>query len=225
MPSLLMTCALLSQAVYSATVPDDLGVVGFERIVDEQTDTFGMAYFTKDTVYIAFCGSESKQDWLNDFKIIKTEFFGIKAHRGFAMCAGSVLSQVSAILKALPDHRVILTGHSLGGGIAALVAVALRPRPIELITFGQPRVATARELRLALYGEYVRVVNGSDVVPRSPWLGYSHAGTCIYLSNTGKRLIDPGQLRMFSDRLLTLGERATDHSMTDYIKELNICEA
>lgn len=224
MPDKLMTCAMLSKAVYSATVPDGLGIVGAEFIVDEATDTFGAGYFSGDTLYLTFRGSESKRDWLNDFKIIKTDFFGIRAHRGFAMCAGSILNQVGAILKALPDHKVVLTGHSLGAAIAVLVAVALRPRPVELITFGQPRVSTERELNLALYGEYVRVQNGSDVVPRSPWLGYSHAGTCLYLSNTGKRLIDPGQFRMFWDRLPTVLQRATDHSMNDYIREIETCE-
>lgn len=224
MPNTLMTCALLSKAVYSKTVPDGMNFIGYEHIEHKGTDTFGIAYITEDIVFIAFAGSESRKDWLNDFKIIKTMFFGVRAHRGFAECAGSVLNQVSAILKGLPDHKVILTGHSLGAAIAVLIAVALRPRPVQVINFGQPRVSTHSELNLALYGEYVRVHNGSDVVPRSPWLGYSHAGTCLYLTNNSKRLTDPSEARMFFDRLLTLSQRATDHSMTGYIKELETCE-
>lgn len=219
-----MVCAMLSDAVYSCTVPDGLGIVGSERILDEVTDTCGMAYFTADTLYIAFQGSESRQDWLNDFKIIKAEHAGIRAHRGFAMCARAVIKRVKAIIAALPDHRIVLTGHSLGGAIAVLVAVALRPEALKVITFGQPRVSTRRELQLALYGEYIRVVNGSDVVARSPWLGYSHAGTLLYLTNTQRKIVDPGHLRMFWDRLPTVLQRATDHSMTQYLKELQACE-
>ncbi len=217
-------CAMLSDAVYSCTIPDGLDIVGSERILDEETDTFGMAYFTADTLYIAFQGSESWKDWLNDFKIIKTEYAGIRAHRGFAMCASSVIERVVRIIAALPDHRIVLTGHSMGGAVAVLVAVALRPRALQLITFGQPRVSTRRELQLALYGEYIRVVNGSDAVARSPWLGYSHAGTLLYLTNDQRKLIDPGHLRMFWDRLPTLLQRATDHITPDYIKELEACE-
>ena len=174
-----MLCALLSKAVYGKGAPDDLGIIGFEYIVDNDTDTFAMAFITDGEIIIAVRGSESRKDWLNDFKIIKTMFFGVKAHRGFAMCAGSILSKVGAILKEFPEKKIILTGHSLGGAIATLIAVSLRPKKVELITFGQPRVSTGHEINLALYGEYVRVQNGSDVVARSPWLGYSHGGTCM----------------------------------------------
>ena len=148
----LMLCALLSKAVYGKDAPDNLGMIGFEHIVDVDTDTFATAYIFENEIVIAVRGSESKRDWLNDFKIIKTMFFGVKAHRGFSECAGSILSKIGAILKEFPDKDVTLTGHSLGGAIATLIAVSLRPKRVELITFGQPRVSTKHELNLALLG-------------------------------------------------------------------------
>lgn len=221
--NLICVCARLSEDVYHGIAPDNIGLIGYERIVDEETSTFGMAYITDDQLIFSFMGSKERRDWLNDFKVIKTEFFGIRAHRGFAMCAGSVLTQVESVIKSFPDHKIVLTGHSLGGAIAALIAVALRPRHVTVITFGQPRVSTKAELLLGMFGEYIRVVNGSDLVPRSPWVAYSHAGTCLYLSNTGEAIVDPGVFTKLWDRLLTFSERARDHRMTDYIKELKRC--
>ena len=124
----LMLCALLSKAVYGKGAPDDLGIIGFEYIVDNDTDTFAMAFITDGEIIIAVRGSESRKDWLNDFKIIKTMFFGVKAHRGFAMCAGSILSKVGAILKEFPEKKIILTAL-LSEKADSLTTLATRAAP------------------------------------------------------------------------------------------------
>jgi hypothetical protein len=219
------TCARLSAAIYTGAIPDDIGVTQWHHIRNDETDTLALVCVTDDALIITVQGSESKRDWLNNIKIVKTEYHGIRAHKGFAWCAESILPDVLAAIARDPVKPVILTGHSLGGAIATLLAVALRPHAVKLITFGQPRVSTLRELKLALYGEYIRVVNGSDVVPRSPWLGYSHAGTCVYLDNEGRKRIDPGEIAMFADRTMTLKQhqRGTDHRAGDYVTEYQRC--
>jgi len=217
------TCAHLSLAVYSETVPDNVGVIGYERISDRKTETFGMAYITADNLYLVFRGSQNKKHWLSNFKILKKNHFGIRAHKGFSEASESVMDQVRSLIAEFPNQTPVLSGHSLGGAIAVLVAVALRPAPIKVITFGQPRVSTTAELRLALYGEYLRVVNGSDVVPRKPMLGYSHAGSLLYLSNRQKKLMDPGSVFRFFDRLPTLFQRVSDHDMVDCMMEYERC--
>lgn len=219
------TCARLSAAIYTGAIPDDIGVTQWHHIRNDDTDTLALVCVTDEALIITVQGSESRRDWLNNIKIVKTEFHGILAHKGFAWCAESILPDVLAAIARDPAKPVILTGHSLGGAIATLLAVAMRPQAVKLITFGQPRVSTSRELKLALYGEYIRVVNGSDVVPRSPWLGYSHAGTCVYLDNKGRKRIDPGEIAMFTDRTMTLKQhqRGTDHRAADYVKEYKRC--
>jgi hypothetical protein len=225
MGDIIEACARLSCAIYFGGIPDGIGVTQWHHIRSDQTDTLALVCVTDEALIITVQGSESKRDWLNNIKIVKTEFHGILAHKGFAWCAESILPDVLAAIARDPEKPVVLTGHSLGGAIATLLAVALRPHPVKLVTFGQPRVSTTRELKLALYGEYIRVVNGSDVVPRSPWLGYSHAGTCVYLDNKGRKRIDPGEIAMFADRALTIKQhqRGTDHRAADYVKEYQKC--
>lgn len=223
----IMTCAQLSKAVYSMSVPDDLDVIGFERIICRKTNTQGCAYITTDTLYIAMQGSVDRSDWIHNFRVLKTDFHGIRAHRGFSWAAQSVLEDVQRIIdEHSPTRRVVFTGHSLGGAIAVLLAVACRPRPIEVVTFGQPRVSRKRHLELTLYGPHLRVVNGSDIVPRKPWLGYSHAGHLIYLTNDARRLDDPSWWERAKDRfwMTWQRQRITDHYMTDYIEELEQCD-
>lgn len=226
MTDLIRDCLVLSNAVYSGTVPADMGIVAYERIVEPKTDTSAIAYIRTNDIIIAVQGSQSLVDWHNNTKIRKTDFHGIRAHRGFAAAAESILVRVMRIIAAHSDKHVVLTGHSLGGAIATLLAVALRPKQLSVITAGQPKVATEQELRLAMYGEYIRVVNGSDLVPRVPRFGFAHAGTCVYLSNQGKKILDPSMFTMLWDRTLTLwqSQRASDHFSRDYIEEYDRCE-
>ena len=73
-------------------------------------------------------------------------------HDGFLSGAQSVAGQIIA---DMAGRRVTLTGHSLGGAMAACLAgmltVAQMP-PRALVTFGAPRVTWDRRLRWVLWG-------------------------------------------------------------------------
>jgi predicted lipase len=224
----ILYAAELCNAVYSGSKPEGLGIQVCETIVDAATDTSGMAYITADTIWISFAGTEKRRDWLSNFKVIKKKCFGwFPAHKGFSECAEAVIKACLDLVNTFPERRVVVTGHSLGGAIAVLVAIGLHEktrvmgaRSISLITFGQPRVSTESLIRASFPGEYVRVQNGSDVVARVPKIGYSHAGTCLYLKNGKGYCVDPGVVETFLDRLPTIGQRCTDHFMPHYIREL-----
>lgn len=248
-----LEAARLSQWVYLADSgavapkpPIDRRVDAVLYIGNDQTDTQGAAIVTPDEVIFVMRGTEGLfsiaglNDWRTNLKFKKTEFFGIRAHRGFAGAAMSVLADVGQVLDRFKDRQHIrFEGHSLGGGVSILLAVAIvhefrrlgDPRRVSAITVGQPRVSRRRHLALALrFVPYLRVVNGSDAVPNVPKLGYSHAGTNLYIPNNrfnrgdaGKRvdvLWDPAWPRRFFDRLLTFGDRFRDHSTVDYINQL-----
>eukprot|EP00903_Cladosiphon_okamuranus_P016280 g15013.t1 len=52
------------------------------------------------------------------------------AHRGFAQSAHELVKQVepqlTSLVERLPDYRVCFTGHSMGGGIAAMASMLIR---------------------------------------------------------------------------------------------------
>lgn len=222
--SVMLRCAALSSAVYRLELPD--GFDGMEVI--SRGDTIGAAYFRGAEIYFAFQGSTTKAHWLSNIRVIKTRYHGIRAHQGFAEAAMRVADDVRRIALGHAAGGVWFTGHSLGGAIALLTAMPVSERRrCSVITFGQPRVSTLAEIRSAFSGEYLRVVNGSDAVVRRPALCYSHAGTELYLSNSGKRFTDPCWFKKMADRTITISqhERIFDHSMQDYLRELGQCES
>lgn len=73
-----------------------------------------------------------------------TDVGDAQVHAGFLDAYNSVASDVLRIVKrqlaTYPSYRIVVTGHSLGGAIAALAAISIKaalPRvPLQLYTFG-----------------------------------------------------------------------------------------
>lgn len=208
------------------------------------TEVFVCIDDTQKALHIVVRGSESPlrwsglQDWFNNFLSVKTSFFGIRAHAGYARAASSVIDSLGALLQGLrEDYRITVQGHSLGGAVAVLIAVALGytrrlPRfnaELKLFTFGQRRVASSKALSRALQCTYVRVQNGSDTACVTPSLpGYGDHGTCLYFPNDpslGPALVDPSDWLKLRDRVLTGSQRWKDHGMEQYEMHLASLEA
>lgn len=224
----LISVARLCAEVYQHTdTTENLDIVGMQDFSNGYD--YGCAYISADTVYLVIAGTNDRADWLSNFKALsRADWYGINAHRGFVAGARALESQALELLGQYPEHNLVFAGHSRGGAIAILLAIAAehhhRHRSSTCITFGQPRVSTGRQIELAYrFGKYVRVVNGADAVPRYPKIGYSHGGECLYIQHDGGCLIDPGQIKMATDRLFSFSNRGTDHGMREYIKELEQC--
>ena len=93
-----------------------------------------------------------------------------------------------------PNHQLWLTGHSLGGALAVLLAATLLESKLPvhgLYTFGAPRVGDkrfARTLNAALKGKAAnwRVANEGDIVPHVPLeSSFWHAGERKLLLDDG----------------------------------------
>ena len=149
----------------------------------------------------------------------ESEYGNWRCHEGFYRANRSVDKGIRNVIHDHPDRKIVLTGHSLGGALAAELATTIDITQY-LITFGQPCIGgalCARELELNfLYTNerYIRVVNGSDAVPRllENRFGYHHAGELLYISNEGKPYLNPTKWFMYSDRVMTWLQRSTDHS-------------
>lgn len=147
---------------------------------------------------IVFRGSNNVPNFITDANIFTTSYDDMacnkcKVHGGFYNSYDRLLDQglKAAINKAVdanPTYSVIFTGHSLGGAVANLAAVAFkkeRPKTsVSIYTYGQPRAGNSN------YAEYVnknvpenyRVVHKKDIVPHKPsyYIQYRHSGTEIW---------------------------------------------
>jgi triacylglycerol lipase len=147
----------------------------------------------KDDVLIACRGTEPTA--LNDVKADLNTFriphpVAGKVHQGFY---GEYAKVMPGIKKALAKHdkkntkSVWVCGHSLGGAMAVLVAMDVKPEG-GLYTFGQPRVGNIDFLK-AIDFPYFRYVNNNDVVPSVPpsfaGLWYKHQGHLRYINTFG----------------------------------------
>jgi triacylglycerol lipase len=155
-----------------------------------------------------------------------------RVHSGF----NRELDDIWPLMRALlADIRLPLyfCGHSLGGGVATLAAYrcrseALPNQPLELHTFGSPRVADHRYVGQAMLKHY-RWVHNNDIVTREPprRMGYWHSGSLVYLDRHGRirRLSAPMRQR---DRLYGfmkgLGEgqidMLSDHRIHRYVEHI-----
>ena len=204
---------------------------GGELVEDKSTDTQCIVASTPTAAFVAFRGTEQRiEDWLTDLEV-KLEGPSwdtgarYRVHQGFNRALGAVATQLIDALESrgvFSRHLPIwITGHSLGGALAALCGLRLlqelasRPQSTTigaLFTFGQPRVgdkACAAALDQSLASRYFRSVNHRDVVPRVPLTStpdllskvtrggalevydYAHAGRVVYFDDTGQAMMDP----------------------------------
>jgi hypothetical protein len=164
--------------------------------LDRATSTFAYAALASDHGVLAFRGTQAltpgdslfkladvARNWLTDARFAPAPFGDLgRAHGGIAAALDTVWPALAPLVDALPTWWC--TGHSLGGALAALAALRLRPERVGgLVTFGQPRTGCPQLARRLDSVPSVRVVNACDVVPRLPpaALGFEHGGFLAHL--------------------------------------------
>ena len=181
-------------------------------------------------VVVAFSGTRDGIDWAFNVVHPLTPGYGGRVHKGFAQLANHVAEEVARAVRESRTlrQRVILTGHSRGGALAALTAQRLLASGVEMenvYTFGAPKFGDAtfaQAYRPVLF----RCEDVRDPIPRlPPFLDYQ---------SVGKRLIVTGEGKVYqadnswSDHLLVLGLLMTQpspealdcHSIDHYIRQL-----
>ncbi|KAE8076164.1 hypothetical protein FH972_014829 [Carpinus fangiana] len=128
----------------------------------------------------------------------------IQVHSGFLSAYDSVRTRIISLIKLaigcvddlaepLLKWHVYVTGHSLGGALATLLALELSSSQlakrgaifVTMYNFGSPRVGNKKFAEL--YNEKVkdswRVINHRDIIPTVPRLmGYCHVAQPVYLA-------------------------------------------
>jgi hypothetical protein len=152
------------------------------RPPNEDTNTQFAMFDDDKLVYIAIRGTDGIHDWLNnaqaiavDFKDEKGKGHG-KVHDGFYKCFTSVKADINKFLNenGRMKKKIVVTGHSLGGAVATLIAAYIRGTfhsDVMLYTFGSPRVGDADFVNHYSQADKVhawRLFNVCDVVPLVP---------------------------------------------------------
>ncbi|XP_058094942.1 uncharacterized protein LOC131240623 isoform X3 [Magnolia sinica] len=128
----------------------------------------------------------------------------VQVHSGFLSAYDSVMNRIMSLIKisigfvddgleTMPKWHVYVTGHSLGGALATLLALELSSSQmakcgaisVTMYNFGSPRVGNKRFAEV--YNEKVkdswRIVNHRDIIPTVPRLmGYCHVAQPVYLA-------------------------------------------
>ncbi|OQR91987.1 hypothetical protein ACHHYP_04166, partial [Achlya hypogyna] len=120
-------------------------------------------------------GSKSVQDILTDLQVAPGDSashgpLDAFAHHGMAQAAAWIKGRVIDALRELRAHgfKLMVNGHSLGGGVAALLAVMLHPEfpDIECLAYAVPACAN-RHTAEACAPFVTSVVLRDDFVPRA----------------------------------------------------------
>jgi Lipase (class 3) len=255
-----LLCARASEWIYGSSADEDgqaacqtamagVGFKDFEWFNFETifTDICAFAATSDECHILAFRGTKIPQDWMTDLACTPVRFDWVfsgapaigEIHAGFGHCLADGLQEIKQMLiRRSSDKPLFITGHSLGGALAALAGVyfSVTGSPVPTIrrifTFGQPRVGLhdfCNTYSRVLCGKLVRFVNKQDVVPRVPFRGfdYGDGGAMIHFDSSGTPKIESPEWRSFLARafqsLKDVAEIVThlsvdvgDHSVTGY---------
>jgi triacylglycerol lipase len=121
--------------------------------------------------FIAVRGTANNENFSEDLNIAVREDrnVDIPVHSGFDLAARSIYDDLRPYLK--PGYKTYVTGHSLGGAVAAILAIYMIEDGVavdRVVTFGQPRFTTANGVQRLSSLPLTRVVDENDIVPMVP---------------------------------------------------------
>lgn len=220
---------------------DSIGLTVDVLLVNDHKQVRGFIASDEKSVLISISGTESAHDVLADASIKLDEAWlcdtKVRVHYGFLKEADSVMDEIDAWFKTHghsgEKRDFLVTGHSLGGAVATLVALRLfeyigyTPR---VITFGAPRVGCRKLKKLfnLRVPDALRFVHDYDIIPWMPTWPFKHLGNVVHLDDRGNKI---GQARrllfwirscynaIFS---VVTGRALTDHYMDGYRRVVSV---
>lgn len=190
------------------------------------------------TQVISIRGTSNVENAIVDLylKLIVDKKTGVPLHHGFSVGARQIYAMLKPLLKR--DYKIDVTGHSLGGAVAVILAIYLDADQYEIdqvTTFGQPKVTNVAGAEKIQHINIIRVVTPLDVVPLVPFFDpldinnidiYWHAGKEVILLEDDQYAILEGTESMmragsFTQRLLN-EQNMQHHLMSLYLKLIKI---
>jgi len=186
----------------------DQGLDEFRFFTASSTQAFAAADTTRR--FLVFRGTESTNpvDWARDAQFKPRPAALGRVHSGFDAALDEVWPDVNTML-AGDSRPLIITGHSLGGGLSIIAAARLveaAAPPAAVYVFGCPRTGLG-DFRdtydAALRDVTFRVINHIDLVTRVPLLaqGYRAPGRRMYFDASHTFHSDAGAWHVAKDDL------------------------
>ncbi|MCA0756633.1 lipase family protein [Paenibacillus sp. N4] len=155
-------------------------LAGVER---PEAEVFGFIAESKDTIVVAFRGTRTFNDNESDQDLYQIAYPYVKeagkTHRGFTCIYHSARNEfLTQLFKLSPAKRLMVAGHSLGGGLAALaaydIAVNTPFRNPIVYTYGSPRVGDPDFVSRfnQRVQNSIRIFNVHDIIPTLPDQAY-----------------------------------------------------
>ncbi|MDH3705347.1 MAG: lipase family protein [Acidimicrobiia bacterium] len=234
--SLLFAELSMLSYLHDAEAQPVLADVGFEDVRYIERDGAQAYELMNAHDVVVVCRGTEPNEW-NDIKADANALTDLaetigRVHRGFKREVDDIWPELE---DTLADERrdVWFTGHSLGGAMATICAGRcqlsdIAAVPVEVVTFGSPRVGTKRYVQHADV-THIRWVNNNDIVTRVPptWLRYRHTGERRYLDRNGDIRRMTAQQRAkdrwagFVDGIKQRRfDHFSDHSIADYVEYL-----
>jgi triacylglycerol lipase len=201
-----------------ATIRSVTPSCGFNKVsVHSVREVQALVAGSEDAVVVAFRGTRPDQllDWMTDIDALQVAFSDYfqcpdvaATHQGFTLGLLRVWDMILADVAAFQDkaQTLWLTGHSLGGSLAALATAAFtfaKRMPVNgLYTYGQPRVGdlTFTAQCDSHFGNlFFRLVNDEDIVTRVPPRIFPHLPFPWFYGHSGQVLYFDGQRVLHSD--------------------------
>ncbi|XP_046402970.1 diacylglycerol lipase-beta-like [Ischnura elegans] len=172
-------CGMAALKVISKTPDEDILYASFQNGYYQAPFVVLLDHETKSVV-IAIRGSITVRDIFTDFCAASTDFCcpelppGSAAHKGMLQTARYIQNKIeeSGALKQAfeshPHYNLVVTGHSLGGGVSVLLGVLLRPSYPDLrcYSFSPPAGLLSREAARFTERFVLSVGLGHDLVMR-----------------------------------------------------------
>ena len=174
-----------------------------DKMIVPKVKTRGFVAAGRGATIVAFAGTDPVvlANWIADFdaRIGKAQ-----TADGYRIAAAAVADQVKTAISApaLANNKIFVTGHSLGGALAALSAHQIAGNPATAVTavytFGMPRPGSAdfadNQYDPVLGARTYRLVQGEDLVPTvaPAGLNFRHLGRHLHCERGGR--FDAGAL-------------------------------
>lgn len=236
--------AEVSKESYNDRNEIDLSHLGFTLVdfVEGHEDIQAVIMERDDLIVVGFRGTDSIEDVARDLSAFLSRFkpdrFRLfkrpRVHLGFLdgyMEVRDTIRNRVLELNAIKERKIYMTGHSMGGALATLMAYDLNKIakvPAGVYSYGSPRVGNNYFTKI--FGKFVkdsfRIVNDEDPVCSVPFGMFGHVDTYVLLDDEENLIINPGILEKIEKEFegiedIVSGQAIKEHSMTNYIHLLS----